>query len=259
MSGTEQSKSAGETAATRPTGPSGSPLVGRGDADRTAAITRSLLGYGVVAGPFYVVVGLAQALTRGGFDLTRHDLSLLANGPLGWIQIANLVLTGLMTIAAAVGMSRSLRVLGGGPGTVWGPRLVGAYGVGLVGAGVFPADPAYGFPPGTPDGPPSTIGVGGLGHLVFGGLGFLALVAGTVVLARHHDAAGRPGTAWFSRVTGAVFLLAFLGLASGSASPAIVLGFWVGVLLVWTWLAIVCLDLYRRTPLHTPSPPARGA
>src|SRR5689334_10723610 len=154
------------TDSTRTTGPSGSPLVGRGDADRTAAITRSLLGYGVLAGPVYVVVGLAQALTRDGYDLTRHDLSLLANGSLGWIQIANFVLTGLMTIAAAVGMTRALRALGGGPGTVWGPRLIGLYGVGLVGAGVFVADPINGFPPGTPDGPPATVTVGGLGHLV---------------------------------------------------------------------------------------------
>jgi hypothetical protein len=246
MSGTDQSNSAGTA---RSTGPSGSPLVGRGDADRTAAITRSLLGYGVIAGPFYVVVGLVQALTRTGFDLTRHDLSLLANGPLGWIQIANFVLTGAMTIAAAVGMARSLRVLGGGPGTVWGPRLIGAYGVGLVGAGVFVADPMNGFPPGTPDGPATTLTVGGIGHLVLGGLGFGCLVAGTLVLARH-----QPGRrAWFSRITGVVFLVAFLGLASGSASPVVVLGFWVAVILAWTWLAVVSIDLYRRTPLLTPA------
>ena len=233
------------------TGPSGSPLVGRGDADRHAAITRSLLGYGLVAGPFYVVVGLAQALTRDGFDLTRHDLSLLAAGPWGWIQIANLVLTGLMTVAAAVGMRRALRTLGGGPGATWGPWLVGAYGVGLVGAGVFVADPMNGYPPGTPDGPPAVVTVGGIGHLVFGGIGFLCLVAGALVLARHY--ADRPAMAWFSRATGVLFLVAFAGIASGSASPAVVLGFWVGVLLVWAWIAVVSLDLYRRTPLLTPA------
>ena len=256
MSSTGQSNTAGtdgSTTGARRTGPSGSPLVGRGDADRTAAITRSLLGYGVLAGPFYVVVGLAQALTRDGYDLTRHDLSLLANGSLGWIQIANFVLTGVMTIAAAVGMARSLRVLGGGPGTVWGPRLVGLYGVGLVGAGVFVADPMNGFPPGTPDGPPVAVTVGGLGHLVLAGLGFLGLVAGTLVLARHHAAVGRSGMAWFSRITGVLFLVAFAGLASGSASPVVVLGFWLALLLAWTWLAVTSLDLYRRTPLLTPA------
>lgn len=93
----------------------------------------------------------------------------------------------------------------------------------------------------------------GLGPGVFAGLGFLCLVAGTLVFAQHYAARERCGMAWFSRITGVVFLLAFLGVASGSASPAVVLGFWVGVLLVWTWLALVSVDLYRRTPLLTPA------
>lgn len=38
--------------------------------DRGAAVTRSMLGWGVVAGPFYIVFGLILALTRPGFDLT---------------------------------------------------------------------------------------------------------------------------------------------------------------------------------------------
>ncbi len=240
------------TSDARPTGPSGSPLVGRGDADRTAAITRSLLGYGVLAGPLYVVVGLAQALTRDGYDLTRHDLSLLANGPLGWIQITNLILSGLMTVAAGVGMRRALRVLGGGRGTVWGPRLVAGYGLGLIGAGVFVADPMNGFPRGTPDGPPATVSIGGIGHLVFGAVGFLCLVAGCLLIARHYAGQQRPRMAWFSRATGVLFLAAFVGIASGSASPVVVLGFWAAVILAWTWLAIVSIDLYRRTPLLTP-------
>ena len=66
-------------------------------------VTRALLGYGIVAGPFYVAVSLTQAALRDGFDLTRHPWSLLANGPAGWVQIANLILTGLMVTAAAVG------------------------------------------------------------------------------------------------------------------------------------------------------------
>ena len=68
--------------------------------DRGRAVTKSLLGWGVVAGPFYVVVGLAQALLVPGFDLSRHALSLLLLGPLGWIQWLNLVLSGLMVLAA---------------------------------------------------------------------------------------------------------------------------------------------------------------
>ena len=51
-------------------------------------ITKSLLGYGVIAGPIYVVTVAAQAATRNGFDPTRHAASQLANGDFGWIQIA---------------------------------------------------------------------------------------------------------------------------------------------------------------------------
>jgi hypothetical protein len=110
-------------------------------------VTKSLLGYGVIAGPVFVLVSGIQALTRDGFDPTRHAWSLLSNGSLGWIQITNFVLTGLMIVALAVGLRRALPP---GLGGTWAPRLIGAYGVGLVAAGVFRADPALGFPPGTP-------------------------------------------------------------------------------------------------------------
>ena len=56
--------------------------------DRTAAITRSLLGWGAVADPYSLAVGLALALTRPGFDPSRHALSLLMLGDWGWIQHA---------------------------------------------------------------------------------------------------------------------------------------------------------------------------
>jgi len=50
---------------------------------QTTKQTRALLICGLIAGPFYIVVGLIQAFTRPGFDITRHDPSLLANGDLG--------------------------------------------------------------------------------------------------------------------------------------------------------------------------------
>jgi hypothetical protein len=213
--------------------------------DRAAAVTRSLLGYGVLAGVFYLVVGLAQALTRDGYDLTRHDLSLLANGPYGWIQIANLILTGLMVIAAAVGVRRAMRP---GPAASWGPGLLAGYGVGLVGAGVFVADPMHGFPPGTPDGPPATVSTAGLLHVASGAVGFACLVAACFVLAHRFAHRGRAGWAWYSRATGLVFLAGFVGIASGSSSPAVVLGFWFAVVVAYAWLAALSVHLYRATP-----------
>ena len=83
-----------------------------GGFDRGAAVTRSLLGYGVLAGPFYLAVGLIQACVREGFAFSRHPLSVLANGPGGWVQTANFAITGLMVIAAIVAIG--LVASGGG-------------------------------------------------------------------------------------------------------------------------------------------------
>jgi hypothetical membrane protein len=216
--------------------------------DRRAAATRSLLGYGPLAGLVYVVSGLAQALTRDGFDLTRHDLSLLANGRLGWIHVTTLVVAGLMTVAAAVGVRRALE---GGRGATWGPALLGTYGVALAVAGVFVADPMDGFPVGTPAGPPNEISFSGGVHMAAGGLGFTCLVAATVVLARRFAQEGRSGGAWASRAVGLVVLAGFLGVASGSTSGAAVLGLWIGVVAGWLWIAAVSVHLYRRTAVGT--------
>ena len=147
--------------------------------ERAGAVTRSLLGYGPLAGAVYLGSGVTQALTRDGFDLTRHDLSLLANGPLGWIQITTLVVTGLMTVAAATCVPRPAeraRV------TV-GAGLLAGYGLALVAAGAFVADPMDGFPVGTPAGPPSEMSLAGLLHMAAGGIGFVCLVAAMLVLA----------------------------------------------------------------------------
>jgi hypothetical protein len=199
-------------------------------------ITRSLLGYGVIAGPLYVVVAMAQALTRDGFDLSRHAWSLLANGDLGWIQIANFVVTGLMTVAAAVGLRRALAP---GRARTWAPVLLGVYGASLVGAGIFRADPALGFPVGTPQ--TTTISWHGMLHFVIGGVGFLCLIAACLVLGARFCRTGEPGLAWFSRVTAVVFLA---GIASGSAGPT-TLAFVAAVVLVWAWLTTVSVHFYR--------------
>lgn len=212
--------------------------------DRGAAVTRSLLGYGVLAGPFYVSVGLAQALTRDGFDLTRHSLSVLANGTLGWIQIANLALTGLMTIAAAVGIRRAL---GGRPGGTWGPLLLGGYGLGMIGGAAFVADPMDGFPVGTPDGAPADPTVHGAMHFIAGGTGFLCLVAATFVLGRHFAKAGNRGWAWHSRLSGVAFVLGFVGGGAVSGRGT-VLGLWAAVVIGWVWLALLSVHLYRTSP-----------
>ena len=151
--------------------------------------------------------------------------------------MAMLVTTGLLTIAGAVGLRRSLT---GGPGRSWGPILVGVYGAGLVAAGLLTADPAQGFPPGTPAGPPTTISWHGLGHLVAGGIGFLCLIAGCLVFARRFASQGERGWAVYSTVTGAVFLAGFAGIASGNQVGRLNLAFGAAVVTAWAWVSAVC-------------------
>jgi Protein of unknown function (DUF998) len=211
--------------------------------DPAQRVTRSLLGYGLVAGPFYVLMVLLQAAIRPGFDLTRHDVSLLSNGDLGWIQVSNFVLTGAMVVACATGVRRAL---GAGPAATSGAILLAVFGLGLIGGGVFVADPMNGFPAGAPQGHPDSISGHGLLHLVSAGLGFLGFVAACFVIAHRFAREQRQRWAWFSRATGAAFLAGFAGLASGSSSPLVVLAFWAVLLLAWTWLASFALHLYRR-------------
>jgi len=200
-------------------------------------VTRSLLGWGVVAGPFYIATSLIQTAVRPGFGPTRHGWSLLENGPFGWIQSVNLVLTGLMIIAAAVGIGRAWRVRAV-------PTFLVVFGVGMLGAGLLIADPANGFPVGTSSGP-GEFTWHGIGHLASGGIGFLAFVAAAITVGVRFLRRRQRGWGVFSIVTGIVYLAAFVGIASGTAG-APVIAFTVAVFLAFGWLAGLCIHLYRR-------------
>ena len=201
--------------------------------EAVSKMTRALLVCGIIAGPVYTVVGLLQAFTRPGFDITRHPLSLLSNGDLGWIQVANFVATGLLLIAGAVGMRRALP---SGRGRTWGPLLIGVYGLGMIGAGIFKSDPAPGFPIGTPA-DATAISTSGLLHFAMGGIGFLGLIVGCFIFARRFASLQQRSWALYSVITGVVFFAAFIGIASGAGNRWTVLGFWIGILLGWSWIS----------------------
>jgi hypothetical protein len=217
-----------------------------------ANVTRSLLGYLALAGPFYVVVSLVQAFARSGFSLTRDEWSLLALGHFGWIQVVNLVMTGAMTIAGAIGVRRALgRSADAG---VWAPRLLVVYGVALISAGIFRADPADGFPPGSPSGPSTQLSWHATLHILSGSIGFGCLIALCFVFARRYARLGRHRAAIASRLVGAVFAIAFAGIATGATSAAINLGFTAAIVASYAWMTAVAVDLYRQTRLEERQP-----
>lgn len=208
--------------------------------DRAAAVTRSLLGYGVLVGPFYLFVGVMQGLFKPGFSFARHPLSVLANGDWGWVQTANFALSGLMVIAAAIGIAR---VVGGAArATV---IALGAYGLCVALAAVFRADPVDGFPVGTPLGMPTTISTMGMLHFVVGALGFTCFGVSALLASRMLSRRGARTMARVSLVSGLVVLVGFFG---GFALPSPVIGIWISVVVGWAWLVVLSLHMYRVSP-----------
>ena len=220
--------------------------------EATPARTRSLLTCGAVAGPLFLGVAAAQVALRAGFDLTRHPLSLLSLGDLGWIQCTNFVLAGVLSIASAVGIRRVLR--GERAGT-WGPLLVGVYGLGLVVAGIFTADPSQGFPAGAPAGNPESLSWHAVLHGVGAMLAFPSLILASFVLARAFTALRRPGWAAYSVGTG----VATLAIVAWPGQDGISLRLALAAALTFGWLSAVSAHLAIRAYRGTGPTAARPA
>lgn len=188
----------------------------------TPATTRRLLLAGAVSAPLWGTVALAQAALRSDFDFTVEPLSALSTGSLGWLQITNFVVGGLLTVAGAEGLRRRA------PGRPWLGRLVGVYGLGFVAAGAFVLDPPAG----------GVLSWHGAGHLFAGSLAFLALAAACLVLAvgfrreRRHLAAVVSVLAAVGVVAGNAWAM------TGGAYGSMTLGF--GVLAAMLWVSGVC-------------------
>ena len=102
------------------------------------------LACGATAGPLFVSSFTAIGAKRAGYDWRRHAVSSLADGPGGWLQRANFIVTGSLFCIAAHGLALS-------PNQIVGPRVVPALtfgvGAGLIGSGLFVTDPVAGYPP----------------------------------------------------------------------------------------------------------------
>jgi hypothetical protein len=208
--------------------------------DGRAAATRSFLGWGVVAGPFYLLVAVIHAALKPGFDFSRHALSLLMATDTGWIQRANLILVGLMVIAAAIGFRRAIDSAKGS----WMRVLLVAYGVALIGSGIFAPDPMGGFPPGMEE----SVSVSGLLHLAFGAVGFLSLGVAAIVFSGWCRSRGLRGAGALSLVAGILVIAGFAAGGALSQGPAGVLLLWVAVVAGFGWLAFAAVLTYRAVP-----------
>lgn len=208
--------------------------------------TRVLLACGAVGGVLYVTVTLVEALTRDGFDLRQHRFSWLTTGDLGWIHQSNMVLVGVLTVWLAVGVRQVLRT---GRGAVWGPRLLGLYGVAYIVGGLLTADPVVGFPPGTMPEMVRTTWQGAVQN-ASRSAGSLVLIAASVAIARWFAARGCRGWAWFygAAIPVVFALLTVVGLAIGGNPTALAF-----LATPWIWVTALAVHLYRREAATRPA------
>src|SRR4051794_40703837 len=192
--------------------------------------TRALLAVGAVAAPLWATVSLTQAVTRAGFDITRHPLSMLSTGSLGWLQIANFLIAGVLMVAGAIGLRATIT-------SVWAPRLLAVSGLGMVAAGVFTMDPGDGFPAGTPTGP-GTLSWHSYAHFASGTIAFGTLIAGCYVLARYFARSGDRRRSVVSIVAGTALLAGNGWAMSGGKAGSLTLA--VGAISAMLWVSAVC-------------------
>lgn len=100
------------------------------------------LGLAGLAAPVgFTVSAVTHSLVWAEHSLWRDPVSALAAGPQGWVQDLTFVVAGVLLIAFGLGLHLALRP---SRHVDPGPGFVALFGVGLVGAGVFPAVDAAG-------------------------------------------------------------------------------------------------------------------
>ncbi|WP_160051699.1 DUF998 domain-containing protein [Nocardiopsis sp. FR26] len=212
-------------------------------------MSRKLLLCGAVAGPLFVGVFTVAGALRPDYLPLRHPVSSLALTGAGRVQVANFLVAGALLVAFAVGVRRELGRTSRAGAKPW---LLGAAGLGLIGAGLFPTDPVSGYPPGTPDElvytPP------GAAHDGASVLFFLGIPLACLAFAWWFARGRRRWLAAYSALSAvafvALFLLAGLGFAQepGFVELAGLLQrFSVGVGLAWTTVVAVVLLHAERT------------
>ena len=214
--------------------------------EKSTVMTKALLACGAIAGPLFVIAFLFEGATRANYDSLRHPVSSLALGDYGWVQSANFVVVGLLTLAFFVGLRRALEQ---GKGSTWGPLLVAVWAVGLLGAGFLVTDPVSGYPPGTPDRLSGNSWHGAL-HDLFSLLGFVALAAACFVFGRWFVGRGKRGWALYSAASGVVFAVAFVLSSAGFAQVAGLVDLAgllqrVAVVVGFCWLTLLAVHVLR--------------
>jgi len=215
------------------------------------ARTRLLLICGAMAGPLFTLIWFITGLARANYHPMRHPISSLSIGEFGWTQVASFTTTGLLSLALAFGLRSALAARGG---SKWAVIWIAAVGIGLIGAGLFVADPMNGYPLGTPPLLMQPTVVGRL-HRLFSALVFFGLPGAGFTLARLFARHGEHTWAIYSRYSAIAFLAMFVLTSVGFAQVEPFVNYAgllqrITLLIGFAWMTFLPLHL-----LNSPSKP----
>ena len=213
-------------------------------------VTKLLIACGVVGPLLFILVFLIEGATRPGYSQWRNFVSSLSLGNQGWMQIANFLICGICILCFALGLRQVFR---SGKGAVWGPLLLGIFGLSLIIAGIFVTDPSLGYyPPGTSS---SIQTLHGTIHGANAIPAFGSLTIAIFVLARRFasDPAWR-GWGFYSVISGILLMGFFIAcvyvssLDQKGVLPNSPTGFFerIAIIVGWTWIALVATNLLRQ-------------
>lgn len=210
-------------------------------------LARPLLIGGIVGPVQFTLVYLIEGATRPGYDAFQDAVSSLSLTGAGWVDAASLVVNGLLLMGFALAVLHTVRE----QGWRWGPLLLLLAGFGITVAGVFPTDPAQGYPPGTPAGPAVVNTLHGNIHALVGAPAtFGGLTASCAVFAWSFwkDREWR-GWSPYALVTALAIAACFIGFAVSalSSGPAGVFER-VAFTAAFIWILALAIRLLRRNP-----------
>lgn len=207
--------------------------------------TRMLLIAGALAGPLFTMAWFVEGLTRASYDPMRHPISALSLGEFGWTQVANFVITGILTLALAFGLWKALRSRNG---SLWSLILILFVAIGFLGTALFATDPLNRYPPGTPDIllPPT---IRGSLHVFFASFIF-GLPVACFVLAAYFDDQEEHTWAVYSRMSAIAFIILYLITIAGFLQVDGLVNYAgllqrISLTIILVWMTLLPLHLLR--------------
>lgn len=184
---------------------------------------------GICAPILFTVLVIVASLIRPGYSQTYNYVSDLGVGPYAIIQNINFLIFGLLSIGFALGLKEGLPSHKYLKSAVW---LVIIFGLGIIGAGVFPEDYLSQLP-----------------HNIVSATAFVAIIAAQLLIWR--GLKGADNSVWsryrtFSLITGLLSIILVIALKIAvtdfSAFQGALEKLFIAVWLIW--IEITALKLY---------------